>query len=139
MKAQELMIGDWVICHHPTCEPKQIQVNAGLLNGLERQDLGFQTEESPLFRIVEPIPLTLEILQKNGFETDGEAIWASFCPEDKEFALEISEPNYYDENYGERGYWWTINACEYSIIPLRYVHELQHALKLCGIDKEIEL
>ena len=87
----------------------------------------------------EPIPLTLEILQKNGFKTDGEAIWASFCPEDNEFALEISEPNYYDENYGEREYWWTINACEYSIIPLRYVHELQHALKLCGIDKNIEL
>ena len=25
------------------------------------------------------------------------------------------------------------------VLPLSYVHELQHALRLCGIEKEIEL
>lgn len=128
MKATELMIGDWVYDHDINKQHKVAAQDLLLL------DEGIMTEN-----VFEPIPLTLEILQKNGFETDGEAIWASFCPEDNEFALEISEPNYYDENCGERGYWWTINACEYSIIPLRYVHELQHALRLCGIEKEIVL
>jgi hypothetical protein len=31
-----------------------------------------------------------------------------------------------------------IGAYDYSVFArIKYVHELQHALKLCGIDKEI--
>lgn len=138
MRANELMVGDWVQKlevggHYRKC----------IITGIFDVNVDCVTRNGEVHSLsisgIEPIPLTLEILQKNGFKTDGEAIWASFCPEDKEFALEISEPNYYDENYGKREYWWTINACEYSIIPLRYVHELQHALRLCGIEKEIVL
>ena len=76
--------------------------------------------------VVEPIPLTPEILEKNGFEdTIGGAFWIStscnllwkdgklqnFCREED------------DEVY----------------IPCEYVHELQHALRLCKVDKEIVL
>jgi hypothetical protein len=73
---------------------------------------------------IEPIPLTPEILEKNGFEdTIRDAIWIStncnllwkdgklknFCREEDD------------------------EVC----IPCEYVHELQHTLKLCEIDKEI--
>lgn len=137
MKANELMIGDWVICHHPTCEPKQIQVNAGLLNGLERQDLGFQTEESPLFRIVEPIPLTTEILKKNGW-------WLG----EEEYHIESLNATIKQNYYFGNGYTIRYDSDNKLLIErgfdngemeLQYVHELQHALKLCGIDKNIEL
>ena len=76
---------------------------------------------------LEPIPLTKEILEKNGLGSDYE----DYFTEDKHYNLEISVVE--DEIR------WTINQNEYSIVRLQYVHELQHALKLCGINKEIEL
>ena len=73
----------------------------------------------------EPIPLTREILVKNGFDFERHAF-----PEDEHFALEI---------YIDDGVRWTVNCYEYDILLLEYVHQLQHALKLCGIEKEITL
>lgn len=81
-----------------------------------------------------PIPLTKEILIKNGWceESDYENdLYGGHFPEDKQHRLEL------DIDGSE--VWWTINRAENYIIQLRYVHELQHALKLCGIDKEITL
>lgn len=143
MKSSDLMLGDWVKAKTVDYVDGVIKyvvenkrATTAMIHQLYNQETGVLKDS--LYSIqVEPIELTFAILQKNGFETDGEAIWASFCPEDKDYALEISEPNYYDEKYGERGFWWTVNACEYSIIKLSYIHELQHALKLCGIEKEI--
>lgn len=83
---------------------------------------------------IEPIPLTKEILIRNGWyeESDYENdIYGGHFPEDKEHRLEL------DVDGCE--IWWTINSVENYIIQLRYVHELQHALKLCRIDKEIGL
>ena len=48
----ELMINDWVICHHPTEEPKYGRVNVDLLDLMQRQSLGFVDRYSPLRRIV---------------------------------------------------------------------------------------
>lgn len=142
MKTIDLMVGDWVICHHPTCEPKQIQVTVGLLNGLEQQDLGFRAEESPLFRIVEPIPLTAEILEKNGFEKFGENAY-SFrrCGGDGEIKIKVidltcGEWELYVMDYDKYRDSCTSFSKEVSFLK---VHELQHALKLCGIEKEIQL
>lgn len=130
----ELMVGDWVICHHPTCEPKQIQVTVGLLNVLERQDLGFQTEESPLYRIVEPIPLTAEILEKNGFKNyrlsyGNDGYYYHIVLEDVKGGMWIDVMSSRNVLHGRKEYCGLIN----------YVHELQHAIRLCGIDKSIEL
>lgn len=85
-------------------------------------------------RIIAPIPLTKEILIKNGWleESDYENdLYGGHFPEDKKHRLEL------DIDGSE--VWWTINCVEYYIIPLHYVHDLQHALKLCEIDKTIEL
>ena len=107
MKTKELMIGDWVY----GTEKKKY----GRVDKLEHD----VEDES-----VEPIPLTEEILKKNGFLGNdyGEIIieeWRIMC-----------------------------DCCNVAILhnehvdidtPIRFVHELQHALKLCRIDKEIEL
>ena len=76
----------------------------------------------------DPIPLTPEILEKNGMIL---SFYGEFFPEDEHYELEISV-------VGGRIF-WTINAHEYDIMCLRFVHELQHALRLCGIEKEIML
>lgn len=78
----------------------------------------------------EPIPLTPEILEKNGFENRGAQF---FC-----------------DSIGM--IWWKDNIFMFSkytrhedlptenvSINIGYVHELQHALRLCGIEKEIVL
>ena len=111
MKANELMIGDWVL---DTRTGTPLRVNP------------FMAElEVPEWQ---PIPLTPEILEKNGLANDP---YGCHFEEDEYMALEIS--------IEEEGIYWTINYNEYGILKLKYVHELQHALRLCGINKEIEL
>ena len=85
---------------------------------------------------VDPIPLTREILEQNGWSEDYNAetdILGHHFPEDKNLNLEL-----YISDVDETVV-WTLNCHEYGVIPLRYVHELQHALRLCGIEKEVVL
>ena len=107
MKTKELMIGDWVY-------GTKLKRN-GRVDRLEH-DVEDDT--------VEPIPITEEILKKNGFLGNdyGEIIigeWRIMC-DCSNVAILHNEHVCLD-------------------IPIRFVHELQHALRLCKIDKEIEL
>ena len=77
---------------------------------------------------LEPIQLTDEILEKNGFEKD------------RDYGYFIGQSNsgyyiYFNNNhlFIQAGY----DAIEFAWCE--YVHELQHALKLCGITKSIKL
>lgn len=121
MKASELMLGDWVL---DTRTKKPLRVNP------------FMAEmEVPEW---EPIPLTPEILEKNGFKLN-EAVEDYYCIydgidervslcNDKEYMNSVNEWEVHidSEDYS------TIANCE-----LTYVHELQHLLRLCKIYKEI--
>lgn len=89
----------------------------------------------------EPIAITPEILEKNGFEKR-EFINEVNCKEEywiycnDYYSLVISEINdglYKVEHHIEE----LINLIERLYIS--YVHQLQNALTLCGIEKEIEL
>lgn len=121
LSSKDLMIEDW------------LQDSFGNIGQVYRLDPGRvhlrllqerPQDEEYIVHDIEPIPLTPEILEKNGFEdTICDAIWIStncnllwkdgklknFCREEDD------------------------EVC----IPCEYVHKLQHALKLCGIDKEI--
>ena len=136
MKANELMIGDWVHCPSLVDEVENDNGNMQIKQ-LRIADLDCDSFKELQYNEIEPIPLTTEILLKNGFKTNGNGITAAFCSEDKHAILEISEHYHYDEIKIEGGFYWTY--CEHDIIRLRYVHDLQHALKLCGIEKQIEL
>ena len=82
-----------------------------------------------------PIPLTDEILEKNGmhFNEDGTGVYC--FEEDHQFSLQIST------NKDKDVFRWQQTRVEqpFLCIIFHYVHELQHALRLCGIDKEIVL
>ena len=129
MKATELMIGDWVCCTFWS-EPKNYQVDE-LKHCADNElkvvvrDIGFLIFPE---KYIEPIHLTPEILEKNGLE------WRGNCGMFKE------DTDYYLELLKEDDIiWWSVNWAEYTLIPIHYVHQLQHALRLCGIDKEIIL
>lgn len=125
MKANELMIGDWVI------DGKNIaQIISITCDGIIETTFN----KSSNIEVIEPIPLTQEILEKNGLEKDNHGrLYGEYFDEDINRDLEITV----DNKTGE--VWWSYNWDEYWIIRLRYVHQLQHALRLCGFEKEIVL
>ena len=129
MKATELMIGDWVMNTHNQ-KPEQVCEIRECMVMLDYNDL-YDYEE------IEPIPLTPEILEKNGWTYNNEdekffpQTWvggglmlqgADACG----YCIVVSS-DYDDED---------TNATPFIIL---YVHELQHALRLRRIKKEIIL
>lgn len=135
MNTDELMIGDWVLYNDKT-----IQVEEIVTGGINPEWLCGMMEYIIQEEDLKPIPLTNEILEKNGMHLFNrktrnlmEDCNHSDCfKEDEDNILELSLNN----NGTIR---WSINGDEYTIIPLDYVHQLQHALRLCGINKEIIL
>lgn len=119
MKASELMLGDWVL---DTRTKKPLRVNP------------FMAEmEVPEWK---PIPLTPEILEKNGFERENLITsYNHYTGIDNRVSL---NDDFYCMN--SRNMWNVhIDSEDYSTIAnceLTYVHELQHLLKLCNIDFE---
>ena len=67
---------------------------------------------------VKPIPLTKEILEKSRIRYQYGCPWFQYITYDDDDTFEV-------------------HFNEYSQLELRYVHQLQHGLKLCGIDKEV--
>jgi hypothetical protein len=145
MKASELMIGDYVNYRG------QIIKITSLYDKGSSNEVGWSDKESVWVNAdnVEPIPITTEILEKNGFKFDG----SGQCS-----MMFLSEPRYSE---GQRfniyvGFkhktievfvahpiekspnWRKINKA-YLEVCGPYVHELKHAIRLCKIEKEIEL
>lgn len=73
--------------------------------------------------LLEPIPLTLEILESNGFELRDEFFYhrADYNPHHYDFKLKNSCDGY------------TLEYNTYHL-PIRYVHRLQLALRLHGLN-----
>lgn len=118
MKAEELMIGDWIILGntHPMRVTKLSQYGE--------------------YNDYTPIPITKEILQKNGFDcSDKEIARLDFI--DGDYNGHFSLRAMYEKGTGaQRG--WGFYAFNVLVV-LDYVHELQHAMRLCGIKQEIKL
>ncbi len=118
MKSNELMIGDWV------CYKGRIQIPARVLsfnNRMIKFDNGTPQDWMSTVENFEPIPLTDEILEKNRFErVDGQHQDVFYIYDDIELLI---------------GNCYTLFG--HTEMPIKYVHELQHALRLCKIDKEI--
>ena len=130
MKANELMIGDLI-------NGFGVVRRVTGIHGLERpEDDGLLTtmvpgcefpESNLSFRpcYAQPIPLTAEILEKNGFVYDDLPMSQYF----EQYGLQLY--------YGGNGF--RINCGINVSLIIDSVHELQHALRLCGIEKEIIL
>lgn len=124
------MIGDYVIRKNV---PKEILIVDAIdsirdIVYLDLDGLGI-TEK---LENIAPIPITAEILERNGFVKNK---YGDMILDEELGASEIYivlEPNY-DEEY----YWWKVN--NELIAKILSVNELQHALRLGGIDKEIKL
>lgn len=127
MLKEDLMIGDLV--YRPDCYDtvKEIRENGIIGTDSFRGIIGFNE--------LKPIPLTPEIFEKNGWKWDG--MYATKKHDNTMyFTYYLHEGilrDFYDHKSGEQ------ELIFRSRPGMRYVHELQHALKLCGIDKKIVL
>ena len=122
MEAEDLMIGDWVYNHrYWECPIVEIHKNSAIV--IARH----YGEEEFLLSELRPIPLTTDILEKNGFVYDSEdKLFEDIYPRISMLYAQYRLVENGGINYGEMS-------------EIKYVHQLQHALRLCGIDKEIEL
>ena len=146
MKANELMIGDWVRKLEPGGHTIPVKVT-GIIDEdnsvlFERRDGVHGVTDIKSF---EPIPLTKEILEKNGFELR-EGCTTAWDWLDGEKSVHISGDHTCP--IGQTVTIYTPGGCAGAAFSshrtlsdhkIRGVHELQHALRLCGIEKEIEL
>ena len=133
MKANELMIGDLVKTNKGSwiekelkdkfCKVRHLGQNyiATVLNDdQERKPYGDENS-------FEPIPMTSEILLANGFEKDPETGECLLSDYDDTFEVcWIGTILTVQSGYGRM-----------ELVNCQYVHQLQHALRLCGINKEI--
>lgn len=119
MKATDLMVGDFV-----NVNDLPLRVGA-----IRQDELGFFDNDYKIywcsddeFDRIDPIPLTENILVKNGWRKEPTTI-------DGDYA------NW----YGEIPICQEEDEFNYERIELTYVHQLQHLLRLCGIEKEITI
>ena len=127
IKISDLSVGDWVQNNYGD----YVKV-AGIWQGY---NLNYQVDllrdgmiGTYLPCYIHPIPITAEILEKNGFEK-------MYRDDDNRYYL----PSYIEVTLYEDGWWHTINANEHPIHALNGVHQLQHLLRLAGVEKEINL
>lgn len=113
MKANELMIGDWV--YQALYKDAEIPNKGHVWKAVMVTYLPFDEDWA-----IEPIPLTEEILKKNGRLYNGG--WRRYLLHDN---MNVS----YDLDRHQFEY-------KYSRIEnIRYVHQLQHILRLCGLNE----
>ncbi len=145
MEAKDLMVGDLIKTNSTSwsedLKDKYCKVTFLAKNYVSSISVdGSQKEPYGEGSSFDPILLTQEILEKNGFRksVSPPGIHAK-CYEiedkDKKYCLTIANYNRYKR--------LLLNVdsedSECFNIKCDYVHELQHALKMCGIEKEIIL
>lgn len=130
MEAKELMIGDWLFYRG------QFNAFCFRVEQITQRKVGYHAElnESRMHYLrlseCQPVQLTVERLILIGFELIQNLYILTL--ENKVFPGKI----FIEYNLS--------NGCLYindGLVPrpINYVHQLQHALKLCGIEKEITI
>ena len=150
MKPTDLMLNDWVLWNNRYVQIVRTCAYA-YYNGHRDVWLAHCNDDNFIecrdISTISPIPLTYEILKKNGFspETFLTAEWEKEVYF-KEFSSCVVEPDdsgkyifgttiYWNKTDGDGSPidWGTMY--DSRIYNLQYVHELQHALRLCGLDE----
>lgn len=148
MKAKELMIGDWVQLFPDQCRVDGIiclrEEHTAEEKWMTIVHLGGNKYERVDVDILEPIPLTHEILEKNGFVCvevgdNGIGTPAKFRNRFEKWECRTQWHTFH-VFYDRIRHSFSFNAAYSNHIEgMQYVHELQHALRISGIDKEVEL
>ena len=127
MELYGLMLGDYVFANGQAC--KVLEVNKSACALLTKDDdIVFKEREN-----ITPITITREILCQNGFKYDeltGCYFYHSPSDAEQKFYMDYEfEFNRFNISYDDR--WFDLD--------IRYIHELQNAIRICNVEKEIDL
>lgn len=124
LSVNEIQIGDWVMYngnifiddeYEPSVPIEPIQIDSG-------EDIDLAIEGC-----YTPIPLTIEILERNGFIEDDDNDLFIYDNGNNYFVIGFCREIRTDEIVEES--FMSFGRCKCV-----YIHELQHALRLCGLN-----
>jgi hypothetical protein len=155
LRSIDLMIGDWV--QNPLGWKAQVQ-SIRYVNTIKDEwewliKIGINNEtfqDHLSLTEIEPIPLTPEILEKNVFRKQKwndlvtEFVFAKDLEQTPQTVIQFTFYSREIEGVKSLLEMWTKSQFGHGqndvhLCGVYYIHELQHALRLCGIEKEIEL
>ena len=131
MKAEELMIGDYVQLNGSPYVIEEISKKGWVHMTDPVHNLRVQMSTDYILDFIEGIPLTVEILESNGFEKKGHR----YGIYDDYFDFEMYE-------YNDGTWLVSYHCCEMSLpdeqVLIFHVHQLQHFMRHCAIDKVLK-
>jgi len=134
------MIGDWVtiLRFRENGSDRNVRINGIgrdciLAPGMFQDNTGCDPYD---YKQLAPIPLTEEILEKNGWKCTDKQIWDSDYYINAVFEYdEITHSHLALQQFDEFGtFAFGVNSCLWEGFSICYVHELQRALRLCGLN-----
>ncbi len=136
LKISDLSVGDWVEFHRKQgiyiAPPLFDHANAQIVGTHRGAEVSLLVDGKREFMAIplsaiRPIPITAEILEANGihrtYEDDNYAIFRG----DGLWAVKYSDGD------------WELSTPPVCRVDIKYVHQLQRALSLVNVDKEIIL
>lgn len=135
MKANELQIGDYVNYRGQIIKVTSLYDKGG------SNEVGWSDKEDVWVNAdnVKPIPLTPEILEKNGFVIKKKWAQIGNFGDSPLIMWHFEDDAILHDFKHELEIHQNDTGKVHVRIPCEYVHELQAALRLCGIEKEIVL
>lgn len=143
LKISDLSVGDWVYYDEGNT-PYSIRsvYRTGIQDCVVLNDNKYSEGVIGFVDSLTPISITAEVLEKNGFEFEKASRWHICELEDEtrinvwigknnEGRIEVSKPDPFDDGYH-------FKYADIEVLNIA-VHQLQHVLRLAGLDKEINL
>lgn len=122
LKIRDLSVGDWVLMNgEPAKALRLTMVGRAIFKGLSGQIYGSVGGD------ISPLPITPEILETNGWKRN----------EEDEYMEYYGDPTS-GITHTKGTYHYQLEVPDVSAVCY-FVHQLQHALRLAGVDKEINL
>lgn len=138
LKISDLSVGDWVKCAQRNGSIQRIAMHDGeTVEVIIEADCGRLYMYKRVYEI-DPIPITAEMLENNGFVRGQRGNFYHYLRLDKNRTLYIhASTNGWrvEITYDAAG----ILRTTHLMPDVNSVHDLQHALRLAGVDKEINL
>ena len=128
LKISDLSVGDWVRCRGRNGRIERLDV----IRHDERIRVAVESDLGTMYQFVgiediDPIPITAEILEANGIHRTYEDDKYTIFRGDGLWAVKYSDGD------------WELSTPPVCRVDIRYIHDLQHAIRLAGLDREINL
>jgi hypothetical protein len=149
MKATDIMAGDWVMSRRYSSPSRVYATHLYMLYMPEAQHsitIINETKDGSVIaghfaEELTPIPLTQDILDKNGFKRIQDTYLFNIGTNQfgNDLWIEIGPDSWIENNKVYIDSLKEVDNAMICVTTCKYIHEFQHLLKLCKIEKEIVL